>query len=187
MSTATSSRWRCGSSRRALHTPDRSAFPANNAAHHLTKKKNAPSGGRTIRAMRLPARLRRPGTGPLLAVSAASALAAAFVAWAMFGAVYVSCSSNGGRETCADRPLVDEFGAGALAVSAPLLVSLLVWWLLHRSCSGAGRVPRRAAATVAGGLAVFSALAAASTGLLLMPIASLLVVAVATTEPATKR
>jgi hypothetical protein len=127
--------------------------------------------------------LRRPGSGPFLAVSTASALTAAFAAWAMFGAAYTSCSSSGAGETCVDRPLVGGLGAGTLAASAPLLVSLLVWWLLRRSCSGGGRTPRYAAAGVVGALAVFTVLAAASIGLFLMPVTSLLVVAVATTQP----
>src|SRR5690349_20653184 len=114
--------------------------------------------------MRNPAILSRPGIGPFLAVSTASALTAAFAAWAMLGAAYTSCSSSGTGETCVDRPLVGGLGAGTLAASAPLLVSLLVWWLLHRSCSGGGPVPRRVAAVVVGALAVFTVLAVASIG-----------------------
>ena len=132
--------------------------------------------------------VRRPGIGPLLAVAAASALAALFAAWALAGVATTSCTaSSGAAETCVDSPLVDGFGAGALAVAAPLAVSLLVWWLLHRACSGGGATPRRAAAIATGALALVTLPAIASVGILLLPIVLLLVVAVATTVPATRR
>jgi hypothetical protein len=131
--------------------------------------------------------LRRPGIGPFLAVTAASVLAAAFVAWALAGAAGTSCSvSSAGGETCVDEPLVHGFGAGALAAAAPLAISLLVWWLLHRSCSGGGRAPRGVAAALASMLVVVSVLGAASIGIFLLPVAVLLVVAVATTVPAAR-
>jgi hypothetical protein len=70
-----------------------------------------------------------------------------------------------------------------LAVLAPAIMCLLVWVLLRRYCTRGNRLARGFAAALAGVFTVFCWRAALSVGAQLLPIALLIVLAVAATEP----
>ena len=127
----------------------------------------------------------RRGLVPFLAVLAALTWAIGFAVWSYVGDAYMECVSSAAGETCSSGPLVSGFGAELLAVLAPAAVCLATWTLLHRYCSRGTRLARVTAAALAGlsGLACLAA--ALSVGVLLMPVALLLLVAVAATEPPT--
>ena len=128
-------------------------------------------------------RQHRRGIGPFLAVLTALAWAIGFAVWSFVGDAYTECISSAAGETCSTGPLVSGLGPELLAVLAPAAVCLATWALLHRYCSRGTRLARLTAAGLAGlsGLACLAA--ALSVGVLLMPVALLLLVAVAATEP----
>jgi hypothetical protein len=130
----------------------------------------------------------RRGIGALLAVLGALAWSLGFAIWAYVGAAGTECIVSAGgeggsaSERCRSTPLVDGFGRELLLVLLPALVCLVVWALLRGYCTRGIRVARAVAAALAALFVVFCWLTGLSIGLLLAPIALLLVVAVTTTE-----
>jgi hypothetical protein len=124
------------------------------------------------------------GVGAFLAVLGALAWSLGFAIWAYVGAAGTECTlMPAGETTCRSTPLAHGFGRELLAVLVPAMVCLLVWVLLRRYCTRGGWLARGVAAALAALFVAFCWLAALSVGPLLLPIAVLLVVAVAATEP----
>jgi hypothetical protein len=115
-----------------------------------------------------------------LFATAAVAWGAAFFAWALLGSAYSSVDSAGNSS---GEPLAHAGEPVQVALAAlPLLVALVAWLLLHRSCAtGASPRPATAVALVVGG---FTILSAASVGMFLAPLGILIGIAAATIEPA---
>src|SRR4051794_15820738 len=113
--------------------------------------------------------MRKPA---FLFATAAVAWGAALFAWALL----VSAYSSGEPLAHAEDPV--QVALAAL----PLLVALVAWLLLHRSCAtGASPRPATAVALVVGG---FTILSAASVGMFLAPLGILIGIAAATIEQA---
>lgn len=125
----------------------------------------------------------RRGVGPFLAVVGALMWSLGFAVWAYVGVAGTECTGGATGETCRSTPLVQGIGRELLAVLAPAIASLVVWVLLHRYCTRGEPLARGTAVALAALFAIFCLLAAASLGLLLLPIALLLVFAVAATAP----
>jgi hypothetical protein len=125
----------------------------------------------------------RRGMGAFLAVVGALTWSLGFAVWAYVGAAGTECIVSATGETCRSTPLAHGLGRELLAVLAPAIVCLVAWVLLRRYCTRGEPLARGAAAALAALFAVFCLLAVASVGLLLFPIAGLLVLAVAATEP----
>jgi hypothetical protein len=121
--------------------------------------------------------------GAFLAVVGAFAWSLGFAIWAYVGAAGTECIVSPAGETCRSTPLAHGFGRELLAVLVPAMVCLVVWVLLRRYCTRGGWLARGLAAVLAALFLAFCWLAALSVGPLLFPIAVLLVVAVAATEP----
>jgi hypothetical protein len=105
-----------------------------------------------------------------LFATAAVAWGAGFLAWALLGTAY---SSGEPLAHAADPVQV-------LLAALPLLVALVAWLLLHRSC--ARGASRRAATATALVLSGFSIVSAASVGMFVAPLAILIGVAAAVVE-----
>jgi hypothetical protein len=125
----------------------------------------------------------RRGIGAFLAVVGALGWSLAFAVWAYVGATGTECISSATGEMCRSTRLAHGFGRELLAVLAPAMVSLVVWVLLRHYCTRGQPLAIGAAAALGALFAVFCFLAAASSGLLLMPTAALLGLAVAATRP----
>jgi hypothetical protein len=107
---------------------------------------------------------------------------------ALVGAAFVlplygsSSTSSTGAHSSASLTLVQVNGPRVLIpVGLPLIIVALVWAALHRKCSRGGRVPGYLAWTFVGILAAGCLVAIASVGLLIVPVAALLVCAAAIT------
>jgi hypothetical protein len=114
---------------------------------------------------------------------------AAFV-WsaALVGAAFVlplygsSSTSSTEAHSSASLTLVQVNGPRVLIVMGlPLVIVALVWAALHRKCSRGGRLPGYVAWTFSGMLAAGCLVAIASVGLLIVPVAALLLCAAAIT------
>jgi hypothetical protein len=128
--------------------------------------------------------LYRRGMGAFLAVLGALMWSLGFVVWAFVGAAATECIVTvSGTTSCSSMPLVDGLGLEALALLAPAAVCLAVWALLRRYCSAGRRLAYVGAVVLVGLFAVFCWLAGLSIGVLLAPIALLLMFAVAATSP----
>jgi hypothetical protein len=117
-------------------------------------------------------------------------LTVAAFAWsaALVGAAFVlplygsSSTSSTGAHFSAGPTLIDVNGPSALIpMGIPLVVVALVWAALHRKCARGGRIPNAIAWSFAGVLAAGCLVAIASVGLLILPVAALLLCATATT------
>ena len=105
----------------------------------------------------------------------------AFVAWALGGSANTSCTgSSSGASTCTSTPLVESFSPALLI---PTAVTLVVWLLLRLYCTTGSRAAHAAAITVAALCCVVCVLAMLSIGVLLAPVALLLIVAAIKTPP----
>lgn len=125
----------------------------------------------------------RRGIGPFLAVVGALMWSLGFAVWAYVGVAGTECTSGATGETCRSTPLVQGIGRELLAVLAPAIACVVVWVLLHRYCTRGKPLARGTAVALAALFGIFCLLAVASVGLLLLPIALLLVLAVAPAAP----
>ena len=98
----------------------------------------------------------------------AVALAAAFTAWAFFGVAY----STGESVSDANPEALVQ---GVLLV--PVVLSLLVWGLLHHACAHGSARAKTAATVAASALCCLAVLTGFSIGLLLFPLAGTLLAA----------
>jgi hypothetical protein len=115
-----------------------------------------------------------------LFATAAVAWGAAFFAWSLLGTAYSSVDSSG---SSSGEPLAQAGDPLQVALAAlPLLVALVAWLVLHRTCA-TGASPRPATA-IALAVGAFTILSAASVGLFLAPLAILIGIAAATIDQA---
>ncbi|MEA2210440.1 MAG: hypothetical protein QOF83_388 [Solirubrobacteraceae bacterium] len=114
------------------------------------------------------------------------AWSAALVAGAFMLLAYGSSgTSSTGAHWSGSVTLVAVNGAGVLApVGIPLLISTVVWFALHRKCSRGGPIAGYVAWTLVAVLALGCLVAAASIGLLIVPVVLLLGRAAALTPSA---
>lgn len=95
-----------------------------------------------------------------------------------------SGTSSTGAQSSGSLTLVAVNGLGVLVpVAIPLLISALVWFALHRKCLRGGAIAGYVAWTLVAALALGCLVAAASIGLLMVPVALLLGCAAAITPP----
>jgi hypothetical protein len=120
--------------------------------------------------------------GALLAVVGALTWSLAFAVWAYIGVAGTECITSATGETCRSTSLAHGVSRELLAVLAPAIACVAVWVLLRRYCTRGEPLARRTAVVVAALFAGFCLLAVASVGLILFPVALLLVLAVAATE-----
>jgi Na+/H+-translocating membrane pyrophosphatase len=125
----------------------------------------------------------RRGMAAFSAVVGALMWSLGFAVWAYVGAARTECAASASGETCHATHFAEGFGLEMLAVVAPAIVCLVGWVLLRRYCTRGEPSTRRAAIVLAMAFAGFCLLAAASVGLLLIPAAALLGLAVSATEP----
>lgn len=120
---------------------------------------------------------------------AALAWSAALVGGAFVLPLYGSSgASSTGAYWSGSLTLVDVNGLGVLVpVGIPVMISALVWFALHRKCSRGGPIAGYLAWTLVVVLALGCVVAAASIGVLILPVALLLGSAAAITPlgPAT--
>ena len=98
----------------------------------------------------------------------AVALAAAFTAWAFFGSAYSS-----GESVAEANPEV----LVRVVLLTPVVLSLVVWGLLHRACAHDSARAKTAATAAASLLCGVAVLTGFSIGLLLLPLAGALLAA----------
>lgn len=103
----------------------------------------------------------RPPRAAFWLATGAVAWAAAFTAWAMTAAVYAP-----GGQTILDAN--DEL-AVRLALAAPLVVSALVWLVLHVACRRRSRAARGVGRAAAWMLVGFSVLTGFTIGMFVLP------------------
>jgi hypothetical protein len=109
-----------------------------------------------------------------------------FVAWARAGTAGTSCTemaspgNAAGTTTCTSTPLVDSLTPALLI---PTAVCLVVWLLLRWYCATGSRVAHGSAIALVSLAGVVCLLAILSIGFLLAPMAILLAVATAVTQP----
>ena len=117
---------------------------------------------------------------------AASAWSGALLAGAFVLPVYGSSgTSSTGAAWSGSSMLVAVNGLGVLVpIGIPLLISAFVWFALHRKCSREGSIAGYLAWTLVTVLAVGCLVAAASIGLLVVPVVLLLGRAAAITPSA---
>jgi hypothetical protein len=99
--------------------------------------------------------------------------AAAFTVWALFGSAYSSGES-----------VLEANPDAAVAIAAPLVVTSVVWLLLHVACRFDARWARRAGSILAWLLVAFGVVTGFSIGLVVLPVAIALVCAAALTPVA---
>ena len=107
----------------------------------------------------------------------AVALAAAFTAWAFLGSAYSS-----GESVAEANP--EALVRGVLLV--PVVVSLVVWGLLHHACAHGSARAKTAATAAASVLCAVTVLTGFSIGLLLLPLAGALLAATVLTPVAAR-
>jgi len=109
----------------------------------------------------------------------------AFVAWALGGSATTSCTgSSDGASTCTSTPLAESFSPFLLI---PTAVTLIVWLLLRLYCTTGSRAAHAAAIAIAALCCVVCVLAMLSIGVLLAPVALLLIIAAVKTPPPAPR
>jgi hypothetical protein len=125
----------------------------------------------------------RQGRQAFWLTCAAVAWSAALVGGAFTLPVYGSSgSSSTGAHFSGSLTLVAVNGLGVLVpVGIPLLISAMVWFALHHKCSRGGASAGYLAWMLVAVLALGCATAAASIGLLIVPVALLLACAAAIT------
>lgn len=118
----------------------------------------------------------RQGRQAFWLTSAGVAWSAALVGGAFTLPVYSSsATSSTGANVSGSLTLVAVNGLGVLVpVGIPLLISALVWFALHRKCSRGGPFAGYLAWLLVVVLALGCVVAAASIGLLIVPVALLL-------------
>jgi hypothetical protein len=117
------------------------------------------------------------GFGAFLATLGALAWALGFGAWALAGSARTTCTGG----ACSREPLAGAATSEVVLVWAPAAVCLVAWFLLRRHCTRGSRASRAAVAAIVAVSAAFSMLAMLSIGALLLPIALLLWLALAST------
>ena len=118
----------------------------------------------------------RQGRYAFWLTSVAVVWSAALVGGAFTVPVYSSSgTSSTGAHVSGSLTLVAVNGLGVLVpIGIPLLISALVWFALHRKCSRGGRFAGYLAWMLVAVLALGCVVAAASIGLLIVPVALLL-------------
>jgi len=118
----------------------------------------------------------RQGRQAFWMTSAAAAWSAALIGGAFALPVYSSSATSSiGAHSSGSLTLIAVNGLGVLVpVGIPFLISALVWFALHRKCSHGGRFAGYLAWMLVVVLAVGCVVAAASIGLLIVPVALLL-------------